>query len=53
MMAYAKFYCQNLLAPAVWECRQLNSHRIAMIADFVPGNPQLQYPSRHLSDFHN
>ncbi|EEH03463.1 conserved hypothetical protein [Histoplasma capsulatum G186AR] len=37
MMAYAN--SQNLLAPAVWECRQLNSHRIAMIADFVPGNP--------------
>ncbi|KMP05569.1 hypothetical protein CIHG_08888 [Coccidioides immitis H538.4] len=37
MMAYV--HSQNLLAPAVWECRQLNNHRIAMIADFVPGNP--------------
>ncbi|KAK2809125.1 hypothetical protein FQN50_004182 [Emmonsiellopsis sp. PD_5] len=37
MMAYA--HSQNLLAPAVWECRQLNNDRIAMIADFVPGKP--------------
>lgn len=37
MMAYA--HSQNLLAPAVWECRQLDNRRIAMIVDFLPGNP--------------
>ncbi|PGH32405.1 hypothetical protein GX50_04830 [[Emmonsia] crescens] len=36
-MAYA--HSQNLLAPAVWECRQLDNRRIAMIVDFLPGNP--------------
>lgn len=36
MMAYA--HSQNLLAPAVWECRYLENSRIAMIADFVPGD---------------
>ncbi|KKZ65929.1 hypothetical protein EMCG_08339 [[Emmonsia] crescens] len=27
------------LGSTVWECRQLDNHRIAMIADFLPGNP--------------
>ncbi|TPX22964.1 hypothetical protein DIZ76_014845 [Coccidioides immitis] len=37
MIAYT--HSQNLLAPTVWECCQVDRHQITMIADFVPSDP--------------